>query len=182
MVFLILSGLLLQIEPTPTVPAQAAPAVSPWLVVFAAGSCLLAGLALAGLLAAFLWQNQNASAPQPIVSGAQAMGEMPLPAQPFDPPGSRWLVIARGAGRPVMLKLNPKGVTLGRSSENQMVLMDAQVSRFHARIARQGEAWIIADLRSSNGTYVNDAQVTLQTLSLGDRIRLGENIELVFQA
>ncbi len=164
-------------------------AVNPWLVLLAAASCLIAVLALIGLFVAYLLQKRK----QPVVfqadkpnNVASSSIHIDIPAQTQHPsdhaPGSRWLVVARGASRPVMLKLNPDGTLIGRSAENHMVLLDPQVSRYHARIAKQGEAWLIADLHSGNGTYVNEKSVTIQTLTPGDRIRLGDQTELVFQA
>lgn len=153
-----------------------------WLIIFGVGSCLVALLALAGLTTAVLLR-QRTQRTQAIGDGL--LQTNPLPSQPesaLSSTGSRWLVVARGVGRPVMLKLDPGGITLGRSAENQMVLVDTQVSRFHARIVKSGDSWMIADLHSSNGTFVNEQKITIQNLALGDRIRLGENIELVFQA
>ena len=153
-----------------------------WLIIFGAGSCLIALLAVAGLTAAVFLQQRAQRAASNTEGGSQPIPPLAHPDTSFNSPGSRWLVVARGVGRPVMLKLDPNGITMGRSAENQMVLVDTQVSRFHARIVKNGEAWVIADLHSSNGTFVNDQKVSIQNLALGDRIRLGENIELVFQA
>ena len=156
--------------------------INTWLAAFSAGACLMAVMAFCGLLVAFgLQKRQNFSAPALTLPTPKPEIHTPIPRS-SDLTGSRWLAVARGAGIPVLLKLDPNGMTLGRSSQNQLVLIDGQVSRFHARIMKKGDSWVIADLHSSNGTFVNDHQVTVQDLTLGDRIRLGKNIELVFQA
>ena len=46
--------------------------------------------------------------------------------------------------------------SIGRHGDNEIILPDSQVSRHHAEIVMQGGRWLIADLGSANGTYVND--------------------------
>lgn len=72
-------------------------------------------------------------------------------------------------------------VTIGRGPGNNLVLPDDQISRNHALIRRDGEDYMIMDLGSSNGTFVNDKPVTSPTpLHSRDVIRIGET-EFVFQ-
>jgi len=64
-------------------------------------------------------------------------------------------------------------VTLGRSSENDIAILDKHVSRQHAVIRYQDGVFVIADLHSINGTFVNDRQVIDPfPLFFGDQIRL----------
>ncbi|MBU0490489.1 MAG: FHA domain-containing protein, partial [Chloroflexi bacterium] len=51
----------------------------------------------------------------------------------------------------------------------------------HARLDWAGHAWVIRDLNSRNGTYVNGARVTSQPVRPGDQIVVGQTV-LVFQA
>jgi pSer/pThr/pTyr-binding forkhead associated (FHA) protein len=70
-------------------------------------------------------------------------------------------------------------VTLGREASD-INIPDAQASRRHAQIARQGDRWTISDLGSTNGTFVNGVQVQgAHPLQTGDRIRIGTSV-LVF--
>ena len=64
-------------------------------------------------------------------------------------------------------------VIIGRAPECDIELADATVSRRHAEVVRDGDAWFIRDLGSSNGTKVNGAGVVDQILNDGDDIRLG---------
>jgi pSer/pThr/pTyr-binding forkhead associated (FHA) protein len=65
-------------------------------------------------------------------------------------------------------------VTIGRGGDNDIVLYDAGVSRNHARIERSGNAWVLADNGSSNGTELNGRVIALAaTLQNGDRIGVG---------
>lgn len=63
--------------------------------------------------------------------------------------------------------------TLGRHRNNDIVIGDPKVSSFHARIDRTGEGFVIVDLNSRNGTFVNGRRVTKGPLQTGDEVRLG---------
>ena len=84
----------------------------------------------------------------------------------------------------VIFDLNEGSTSIGRNTENDVVLSDKSVSKKHALITLQGnsDAGVrvqIADLHSTNGTYVNNRKVTYQVLSDKDEIRIGK-IELIF--
>jgi serine phosphatase RsbU (regulator of sigma subunit) len=64
--------------------------------------------------------------------------------------------------------------TIGRSSDTQLQLNDAHVSRRHAELVEQGSVWHVRDLGSRGGTFVNDAKVEDAALKPGDRIRIGD--------
>ena len=67
--------------------------------------------------------------------------------------------------------------TLGRASANTIAIADGSVSSHHARIVRTPEGFVLEDLQSRNGTYVNGEQVTdKRLLADGDLIRLGKII------
>jgi hypothetical protein len=65
------------------------------------------------------------------------------------------------------------GVTIGRATDNDLVLRDERVSRHHGRIAGRRGTLVYADLGSTNGTEVNGERVTEVVLGAGDQIRLG---------
>jgi hypothetical protein len=68
-------------------------------------------------------------------------------------------------------------ITLGRHADNTVVLSDSQVSRHHASISRQAGTYVIQDLGSANGTYVNEQQIIgPQLLRGGDVVRLGNTL------
>jgi pSer/pThr/pTyr-binding forkhead associated (FHA) protein len=67
-------------------------------------------------------------------------------------------------------------IVIGRSSELDMVLVEEMVSRKHARIALNDGVISIADLGSTNGTFVNGEKVDEGTLKEGDRVLIGTNI------
>jgi pSer/pThr/pTyr-binding forkhead associated (FHA) protein len=66
---------------------------------------------------------------------------------------------------------------IGRLRENDIVLDDdTAVSRYHAVIIDTGISFVISDLRSANGVYLNENRVRVTaTLADGDRIRIGKH-------
>ena len=64
-------------------------------------------------------------------------------------------------------------VRLGRGSDNDVVLSDVSVSRYHAEIRRDGDGWSIFDLKSTNGVELNRAAVQRAPLQAGDRLSIG---------
>jgi hypothetical protein len=70
-------------------------------------------------------------------------------------------------------------LTLGRAPDNGVVLRDSRASRHHARLYGRRGALLIADLGSTNGSWVNDRRVQEMALGEGDRIRIGDTILIV---
>lgn len=74
-------------------------------------------------------------------------------------------------------------LTIGRETANGLPISDPEVSRRHARISFQNGYYILEDLNSTNGTFVNGRRLVGQyVLQHGDVLNLGENITLVFEA
>jgi pSer/pThr/pTyr-binding forkhead associated (FHA) protein len=67
------------------------------------------------------------------------------------------------------------GVTIGRLPDNTVVIENPAVSGHHARIYSDGEAVILEDLESTNGTFVNQKHVTRHTLQHGDVVLIGKH-------
>jgi len=64
-------------------------------------------------------------------------------------------------------------VSLGRSKSNTLSISRPGVSRFHAKITPRNGKWILQDLESKNGSFVNGRRVSSQVLKPGDWIRIG---------
>jgi len=72
-------------------------------------------------------------------------------------------------------------ISIGRDSSNMVAINDAEVSRRHARMELRGSAYMIQDLGSTNGTFVNGTRITgMQVLNPGDTVAFGEGIVLLF--
>jgi hypothetical protein len=63
--------------------------------------------------------------------------------------------------------------TLGRHRNNDIVVADAKVSSFHARIDRTSDGFVLVDLKSRNGCWVNGKRAENTLLATGDEIRVG---------
>jgi pSer/pThr/pTyr-binding forkhead associated (FHA) protein len=66
-------------------------------------------------------------------------------------------------------------VTIGRLPDNTVIIENPAVSGHHARVYRDGDAVILEDLESTNGTFVNDQHVTRHTLQHGDVVLVGKH-------
>lgn len=65
-------------------------------------------------------------------------------------------------------------VSLGRHPDNDIVLDDLSLSRFHARIERRGDRYVVVDLGSQNGVFINGVRITGESVVRpGDRIGMG---------
>jgi adenylate cyclase len=71
------------------------------------------------------------------------------------------------------LSLTSGRVRLGRGSDNDLVLADVSVSRYHAEILRESEGWSVHDLKSTNGVDVNGVPVEKAPLRPGDLLCIG---------
>ncbi len=83
------------------------------------------------------------------------------------------LVVRESSGNEREVEITRLPFTLGRQSDNDLVLLDNRISRRHASIIQDGEGFILQDDGSRHGTFVNGERVTSCTLRSGDRINLG---------
>jgi hypothetical protein len=87
---------------------------------------------------------------------------------------------------PVVGKVYPleaQEISIGRDSTNIVEINDAEVSRRHARMELRGSAYVIQDLGSTNGTFVNGTRVSgIQVLNPGDTVAFGEGIVLAYES
>lgn len=98
----------------------------------------------------------------------------PRPDSQDHPSGVAVLVVNRGPETGRRIKLDRARVQLGRSPACDVVLDDSTVSRQHARIDRKGGHYLVTDVGSLNGTYVNRVPVKrAEALADGDEIRIG---------
>jgi hypothetical protein len=77
------------------------------------------------------------------------------------------------AGKETSFPLTRDTYTLGRHRNNDIVISDPKVSSFHARLDRGPEGFVLVDLKSRNGSYVNSERIESAQLNTGDEVRLG---------
>ena len=93
------------------------------------------------------------------------------------------LVMKSGPTPGKVFDLSKNEVTIGRETGTDIVISDAEVSRKHARLFVQGGTYMLEDLGSTNGCFVNGVRLMgPHALKSGELIMLGENVGLVFEA
>lgn len=87
----------------------------------------------------------------------------------------RELVIHTPQGRPRVVRLDAHDVTFGRAEGSTVPLDDPYISDHHARVFLSDGEWCIADLGSTNGTFLNQVKVTAATpIAAGDQLGIGK--------
>ena len=89
------------------------------------------------------------------------------------------LVVRSGPQAGISFALRPPVTRLGRHPDSEIILDDITVSRRHAEVERVGSEYVVRDVGSLNGTYVNQERVDQATLRNGDELQVGK-FRLVF--
>lgn len=72
-------------------------------------------------------------------------------------------------------------IRIGKADDNDFVVNDAHVSRYHACLSRdKAGTWMLEDVGSTNGTFVNDTQIVKKRVTPTDTIRLGDTYRINF--
>lgn len=91
------------------------------------------------------------------------------------PQRSEVLVLRMLKGMPAQARFPlTRNLRVGRSTDNEIFLVDPSVSRNHAILELRGDDVIVRDAGSTNGTFVNGERVQLRTLRPGDRVAFGK--------
>ncbi len=73
---------------------------------------------------------------------------------------ARQLVITSGVAAGTSVPLDDDTLTIGRSSDSTLVIVDEYTSTYHAKLSRNGDSWVLTDLDSTNGTKLNGSRVS----------------------
>jgi diguanylate cyclase (GGDEF)-like protein len=115
----------------------------------------------------------------PITSPHRTIGAPPRPSR-APVLEEACLVVLYGESIGKRIPLRGSGIVVGRASDADLQLEEESVSRRHCRIEPTNEdgheRWRVTDLRSTNGTFVNDHSVASVTLQHGDRLQIGRTI------
>lgn len=132
---------------------------------------LLLRVAVVLLLYFFLWQVLRY-----VTRGLRASGQ-PGSGASLNSPYGQVVVVRAGQSGVTVGKVFPLGPSniIGRSMENcEIALNDSFLSLQHARLELRGDTWVLEDLNSTNGTFVNDVEVRDPTIvEVGDVVRVG---------
>jgi HD-GYP domain-containing protein (c-di-GMP phosphodiesterase class II) len=93
-----------------------------------------------------------------------------------------YLTVTNDEGASGRIKLGAGIFRIGRLQENDLVLDNPYISRFHAQIVANNSSYLLNDLDSTSGSFVNDERIEHRALREGDQIRFGQEhgVELVF--
>jgi predicted component of type VI protein secretion system len=98
-------------------------------------------------------------------------------------PISNRLIVRTGPNPGMVFDLTKEITSLGRDVANDIVLGDPEVSRQHARITRTPGGYVVEDMGSTNGTFVNGERITApRVLRDSDLVGLSEKVTLSFEA
>ena len=89
------------------------------------------------------------------------------------------LAVTRGPGAGEVYELKNRGpLSIGRARANEVVVNDVSVSSEHCRIRTEDGRFVVHDLKSTNGTFVNERRVSRHVLAEGDVVKIGETAML----
>jgi len=120
-----------------------------------------------------------AAPPGDEAEAAEAAGPAARPASPGFLRRELWRLVPVAEGAPALALRRPI-TTFGREAGVGGVIDHASVSRVHARADAREGGWLLTDLKSSNGTFVNDERVLCTPVAAGDRVRFGD-VEYVLE-
>jgi FHA domain len=112
-------------------------------------------------------QDPEALAP-PGLTPADKAAVMALPST------SALLIMQRGPSAGARFLLDAQRTSAGRSVDSDIFLDDVTVSRRHAEFVREGEEFVVRDVGSLNGTYVNRNRIDSTVLRPGDEVQIGK--------
>lgn len=93
------------------------------------------------------------------------------------------LIVRTGPNPGMVFDLTKEVTLIGRDVTNDIVVGDPELSRQHARLTRTPAGYILEDLGSTNGTFVNSERlVTARALSAGNLLGFGENVTVTFDS
>lgn len=111
--------------------------------------------------------------------GTESAQEPPVAGVDALPAGSALLVVKRGPNAGSRFLLDQDTTSAGRHPESDIFLDDVTVSRRHAEFRREGGDFVVVDVGSLNGTYVNREPVDTAVLANSDEVQIGK-FRLVF--
>jgi Protein of unknown function (DUF3662)/FHA domain len=112
--------------------------------------------------------------PMPASSDTMVFDRLSAEAAAPDSAKRAYLLVSTRGGPPVQFDLGGPLISIGRASDNDVIVDDPSVSRHHCQLKLQHGAYGLADLGSSNGSWVNGQPVSEIALGPGDVIRIGD--------
>jgi hypothetical protein len=117
----------------------------------------------------------------PVEGGGEVAEEEVGVTLPELPQGTGMLVVKRGPNAGSKFMLDADVTRAGRHPESDIFLDDITVSRRHAEFARRERGYLVRDVGSLNGTYLNRERIEEAELASGDEVQIGK-FKLVYLA
>ncbi|MBI5167853.1 MAG: FHA domain-containing protein [Candidatus Eisenbacteria bacterium] len=92
------------------------------------------------------------------------------------------LVVSGGDDDGTWFEMFDLPLTIGSALQNDVLLVGEGISRNHCVLEREGREVVLVDTNSEKGTFVNDERIRRRALADEDRIRIGDELELVYEA
>ncbi|MBI2609122.1 MAG: FHA domain-containing protein [Deltaproteobacteria bacterium] len=86
------------------------------------------------------------------------------------------LHLVSGPEEGTVYKITGKSVKFGRHSDNDIILQDLKASRFHAEMTLIGHRYVLRDLKSQNGVFVNNQKILESEVRSGDFLSIGNTV------
>lgn len=116
----------------------------------------------------------TAGSAAPVVAAPKAAPARSRSGEPATATSVKTLVITSGPKAGLEVPLESESMTIGRSSESGLVIRDDYTSSHHARLQLRGGQWVIQDLDSTNGTFLNGQRVSgSAAVAIGTPIKVG---------
>lgn len=124
-------------------------------------------------------QPDQATAHRPADHRSQRKGHPQSDGEPSKPerPAPREIVVHSPTGAPRVMPLDGEEITFGRGDHTTVPLKDPYTSDRHARIFQDAGRWLVVDLGSTNGTFLNQVKVSGPTpIAAGDQLGIGRTV------
>jgi hypothetical protein len=118
----------------------------------------------------------RARAQAPVAARPAGRGRpAPQRSAPRRPPSE--LVVHTPGAKPRIVPLDSEEVRIGRSQDCTISVDDSYVSEQHARVYRTDDGWVVADMGSTNGTYLNRSKISAPVpVQPGDQLGIGKTV------
>jgi hypothetical protein len=147
-----------------------------WIFVFSIISVIRADLFGQKVVSRVAAANAPEVVSAPVGNSAPFAGSPTLVSEPTGSTATK-LVIIEGEKTGQMVRLERREITLGRSPDSDLIVDDEYASTHHAKLILINNDWLIQDLNSTNGTYLDGSRVgTPAVVNLNTPVRVGKTV------
>jgi hypothetical protein len=147
-----------------------------WIFVFSIISVIRADLFGQKVVSRVAAANAPEVISAPVGNSAPISGAPTLVSEPTGSTATK-LVIIEGERTGQMVRLERREITIGRSPDSDLIVDDEYASTHHAKLILINNDWLIQDLNSTNGTYLDGSRVgTPAVVKLNTPVRVGKTV------